>query len=197
MIKSNVEAIIIRAYPSGESDLVLRLVSKSQGKLSVLAKHARKSKRRFGSRLDVFDRGIFEIKTGRGSLPVLENFSAIPAFRRLRDDLSRLTIASVICESFDLLLLEGAEDSDHTYDLLSSSLEALDTSQTLQESLRLCHGVLGELLSRSGFLDLSTQPQPSAKSLFQLLQHLEHCSEREVQSKQSLMTVVESLRPVS
>ena len=197
MIKTTVEAIIIRAYPSGESDLVLRLIGNSHGKLSVLAKHARKSKKRFGSRLDVFDRGVFELKTGKGSLQVVENFTPIPAFRHLRDDLSRLTIASVICECFDLLLLEGAEDGDEAYALLSTSLEQLDTSQTLRESLRLCYSALAELLSRSGFWDITTQPEPSAKSLFQLLQHLEHCSEREVHSKQSLMTVVESLRPSS
>lgn len=192
--KSELEAVIIRAYPSGEADLVLRLISRHEGKFSVLAKHARKSKRRFGSRLDLFDRGLFEIKFGRGNLPVLERFTPGQSLRHLRDDLARVTIASVVCESFDLLLLEGASDGDNAYELLVESLEQLDNSQTIKESLRICYLTVARLLSIAGFFDHNARPEPSAKNLFQLLNHLEHCSEREVQSKSSLISVVDSLR---
>ncbi|MBN8548432.1 MAG: DNA repair protein RecO [Deltaproteobacteria bacterium] len=188
------EGIIIRAHPSGESDLVLRIICRDEGKISAMAKHARTSKRRYGSRLDLFDRGSFELKKGRGSLLLVDKFSPAPAFRNLRDDLARLTIASVICESFDYLLLEGAGDGDDVFSLLNSGLEALDQTRTLKESLRACHTVLGNLLTLAGFLDPAQQPEPSAKNLFRLLQHLETCSEKELQSKASLIQLVESLR---
>lgn len=188
------EGIIIRAFPSGESDLVLRVIGRHEGKVSLLAKHARTSKRRYGSRLDLFDRGVFEVKKGRGSLTLVDKFSPSPAFKNLRDDLARLTIASVLCESFDYLLLEGAGDGDEVYELFNSGLEALDQTRTLKESLRACHTILGNLLSLAGFLDQSQQPEPSAKNLFRLLSHLETCAEKELQSKATLIELVESLR---
>lgn len=190
----SLEGIIIRAYPSGESDLVLRVICRNEGKVSLLAKHARSSKRRYGSRLDLFDRGNFEVKKGRGSLTLVDKFSPAPAFRNLREDLARLTIASVLCESFDYLLLEGAGDGDEVYSLLESGLQALDQTRTLKESLRVCHTVLGNLLSLAGFLDQAQQPEPSAKNLFKLLEHLELCAEKELQSKGPLRELVESLR---
>jgi DNA repair protein RecO (recombination protein O) len=191
---SSIEGIIIRAYPSGESDLVLRLICKHEGKLSLIAKHARSSKRRYGSRLDLFDRGLFEVKKGRGSLPFVEKFSPTPAFKNLREDLARVTIASVLCESFDVLLLEDAGDGDEIFSLLSSGLEALDQTHTLKESLRVCHTVLCRLLELAGFLDHAQEPEPSANNLLRLLSHLEKCAEKELLSKAPLVEVIESLR---
>lgn len=191
---TQIEGIIIRAFPSGESDLVLRVVSRGEGKVSVLAKHARKSKKRFGSRLDLFDRGLFEIRVGRGSLPVVEKFSPGPGLKNLREDLARITIASALCESFDALLLEGAGDGDDLFSLLGSGLERLNDSQTLKESLRACYETLSNLLALSGFLDSTLAEAPSAHALIRLMAHIEECAEKELQSKASLLALLDDLR---
>lgn len=191
---SQIEGIVIRAYPSGESDLVLRVICRGEGKLSFLAKHARQSKRRFGSRLDLFDRGTFEVRMGKGSLPLVERFTPSKGLKNLREDLARLTVASVICEGFDFLLLEGAADDDQVFDLLNSSLSKLDESRTLKESLRICHEALGRLLSLAGYFDEGQIPAASAKNLLALLGHLERCAEKELQSKPVLVGLIDSLR---
>ena len=49
------EAIVLRAVEYGESDVIAHLLMPEQGRLTVIAKHARKSRRRFPGSLDLFN----------------------------------------------------------------------------------------------------------------------------------------------
>ncbi|MBX7137718.1 MAG: DNA repair protein RecO [Oligoflexia bacterium] len=171
------EGIVIRTFPSGESDLVLRILSSQEGKLSAIAKYARSSKRRFSTNLDLFDHGAFEIKRGRGSLAILQSFSPLPAWRGLREDLDKFALANLICESFDLLIKEGNPDGAEFYEILALGLAALNESSDLKGALRASHLALASLLKVSGFHSDAETAQPSMKSFLRLMDWIERSAE--------------------
>ena len=93
------------------------------GKVSVIARHARSSRKRFPAAVDVFDRGIVTISHERGGCLALKAFSGSRTLIKLRTDLDKLTLASVICESFDVTIQENNGDVSHQL------FEVLDLSQ--------------------------------------------------------------------
>ncbi len=184
-----VNGIILRTYASGESDLVLRLLTAEEGKVSAIAKQSRKSKKRVAS-LDIFDHGTFELVSGRGSLLVVRNYTPLPAFRQLREDLWRISTASVICESADLLIIEGGGAEDHSFEDVKTILTALNTSSSIEETLRICFLGLSNLLIRAGFHDPEQQGLASAKQLVILLNKIEKTSGRALLSRTQLLSLL-------
>src|SRR5262249_58766081 len=51
MLKSS-ESVVLRTYPMHESDLLVTLFTRNEGKVKGVAKAAKKSKRRFGGALE-------------------------------------------------------------------------------------------------------------------------------------------------
>jgi DNA repair protein RecO (recombination protein O) len=180
------DGIVLRTYASGEADLVLRLLTKDEGKISAIAKQARKSKKRFGSTLDVFDHGHFELLPGKSGLHVVRHFTPLPAFRQIREDLWRITCASVVCESTDYLLVEAGGGEDEIYEKVLEMLTALNSSTTVEESLRVAYYSLSGLLGCLGLLDLETLPNPSTKQLHGLLAIVEAQAGRALASRAQL-----------
>ena len=188
------EGIVIRLYPSAESDLVLRVVTREAGKLSLLAKYARKSKKRFATTFDLLDHGVFQVRAGRGNLALVEAFSPRPGYRFVRDDLNKITVASVLCDCCDLLLQEAAGESGEPYATLALALEAIDRSSNLRESLKALHFAAAHLLNLAGYASSLSEGTPSTGKLRKLLNFVEECAERKLESKASLAVVFAALR---
>jgi len=69
------DALVARSVDYGEADRICTLLTRDQGKLAVLARAARRSRKRYGGALSLFVIGEATIKTaGRGSLLALERF---------------------------------------------------------------------------------------------------------------------------
>ena len=66
----SVEAYVLRMRPLGEADRILTLFSSERGKLSAVAKGARKTRSKFGARLDFMARSQLTLHVGR-SLDVI------------------------------------------------------------------------------------------------------------------------------
>ena len=66
------EAILLKRLQYGDYDLILTLLTQSHGKLSVIAKSAKKSIKRFGGVLELFSGLNITCATGRGRLPLLK-----------------------------------------------------------------------------------------------------------------------------
>lgn len=191
MTHSILEGIVVRIIQSGESDLLIRVASAEIGKVTLFAKHARKSRKRFGSTLDLFDHGRFETKQGKGELLVLQSFSPIGSFRHLRDSLVKLTSATAICEAFDLLIPDEAGETADLYESLILSLQAIEESTNTQTALKVCHLSLVSLLHNSGLLEISQSPPPSVKNLRKLLHVIEQTGERRLSSKEMLLGLIQ------
>src|SRR5439155_13920384 len=93
------DAIVLHAFDYLESSRILKLVTREAGVRSVLARGARRSKKRFGAALDLYAQGTAELETKTGrDLDTLNAFDISRARPQLATQLSRFTGASMIAE---------------------------------------------------------------------------------------------------
>lgn len=118
------QGIVLRSYPFGEADRVVVLLSPNRGKLRTVAKGVRKTKSRFGGRLEPFTHVDLVVYEGR-NLETITQVSVIEAFPSLRSDLDRVMAAGTMVESIDAVAQEG-EASHRLFLLLQRGLKALD-----------------------------------------------------------------------
>src|SRR5205085_875728 len=117
------EAIVLHAFDYLESSRIVRLVTRTAGMRSALAKGARKSRRRFGSGLDLFAQGTAFLHTKPGrDLDTLSGFEDVRPRTDIGSDLERFTGAETIAE---IALRFGADRADA--DLFDTIAAAFDT----------------------------------------------------------------------
>lgn len=93
------EAIVLHAFDYLETSRILRLLTRDAGVQSVLARGARRSKKRFGSAMDLFAQGIAEIHVRPNrELQTLGALDVTRARSELGADVGRFTAASMISE---------------------------------------------------------------------------------------------------
>ncbi len=184
---NSVEGIVLRTFPYAENDLIIRILTASEGKVSILARGAKKSKKRYSSCPDIFDKGTFSYRFGKGSLPNLQDFDAKGSFKAVRDNLFKMSLASLVCECFDGLIKEHSENDEATFLLLQSCLNTIDTAQSERDALKEAFHSFGLLLELSGFEAFDRSITPGLRALSQQLTKIEHIIEHELRSKQSLI----------
>ena len=119
------QGIVLRSFPFGEADRVVVLLSPNQGKIRAVAKGVRKTKSRFGGRLEPFSHVDLVLYEGR-NLDTITQAEVIEAFPHLRKDLDKMLAAGVMVELLDVVSQE-AESSHRAFLLLQRSLRALET----------------------------------------------------------------------
>jgi len=187
-----IDAVILRMYPSAESDLLLHVLTPSRGKMTLFARSARKARKR-STPYDLFEVGIFEVRETKPNFAFIQKFTPTLQLRQIRDDLAKVSAASVLCESFDLLVPEQEERAEELYRLLLLGLEAMNTATSQRETFRALFLAIARLLAILGYHDDST-PAPSAHGLAALLNRVEVSAERDLLSKQALLLLVRDLR---
>ena len=192
MAALSMEGIVVRVYASGESDSILKVVTRTQGKVSVFAPRSRKSRKRFGSTIDVLDWGVLQTGRGKGSLPILQSFIPRSSFPRVRESFEKVALATFVCEAFDVMLPEDADDEEAVFEHLQGCLAGLDRAADLKTALKSCYAALCGLLQASGLL---LQPeQPSAHALTRLADKIETFVQRKLATKEQLLMVLAALR---
>ncbi len=120
------QGIVLRSFPFGEADKVVVLLSPNNGKLRTVAKGIRKTKSRFGGRLETFSHVDLVLYEGR-NLDTITQVEMIEAFHALRSDLDRVVSAGAMVEVADAVAQEN-ETSVRLFLLLQRGLRALDAS---------------------------------------------------------------------
>lgn len=118
------QAIVLRSYPFGDADRVVVLISPNNGKIRTVAKGVRKTKSRFGGRLEPFTHVDLVLYEGR-NLDTITQVAIIEPYRRLRDDLNSVVAAGVMVEGVDAVAQED-ESSMRLFLLLQRGLKSLD-----------------------------------------------------------------------
>ncbi len=137
------EAILLRSVDFGESDRIVHLLTSDGGRLTAIAKAARRSHRRFPGTLDLFNHLAIEgrIKP-RAAMAFLERARLLDPFLGLRRKPARYALASFLVEMLDRLSPEnliGAE-ADRLFGFARESLLLLadaEPSTTLRLLLEL------------------------------------------------------------
>ncbi len=99
------QGIVLRSYSFGEADKVVILISPNRGKLRTVAKGIRKTKSRFGGRLEPFSHVDLVLYEGR-NLDTITQVSVIEAFPRLRADYDAVILANAMTEVVDAVVQE-------------------------------------------------------------------------------------------
>lgn len=122
-------AILLRRVDYGDFDLILTLFTEASGKIFVIAKHAKKSRKRFAGVLELFTVLKITCRTGRNAgLPVLQEASLEEPFAGIRESMLKTAYASYWSE----LVTAWAEESQQLarlYRLLVHVLAGLDRRQ--------------------------------------------------------------------
>ena len=185
-----IEGIIVRAYESGDSDLVLHIVSPVRGKFSAIAKSAKKQKKNFGNRYDIFDHGIFELSAVNHGLPVVRSFTNIKVLASLRTNLDKLALASVLAEAVDLLLKEESEHDASVFEAFQLGLQAIEEEKLLNDLLKSSFFSLSHILLNVGISPINSSDKPSPKMLMELIAHIEDFSERRMKTRPMLEEIL-------
>ncbi|MCP3939398.1 MAG: DNA repair protein RecO [Actinomycetia bacterium] len=137
--------IVLRTYKLGEADRIVSIITEERGKVRAVAKGVRKTKSRFGGRLEPTGHLALQLYEGR-ELDIVTQVESIQAYRHIREDLDRLSKAIVLLEAVDHLAHEGSP-APHLYRMLAGALAELDRS----DSAMLVPAFLLKLLAAEGF----------------------------------------------
>ena len=120
------EAVVLRTYKLGEADRIVVLYGRGRGKVRAVAKGVRRTKSKFGSRLEPGSVVKLQLYEGR-SLDIVTQAERVAPLARLRTDLDRYGRAAILLESVDQTTGEG-EANPAMYKLLTGALTELDRS---------------------------------------------------------------------
>lgn len=122
------EGIVVGALDLGEADRLVRLLSASEGRLSVVARGARGSRRRFSGATDLGTKVALTRTRRRGELSAAAALDVLRAPLRARDELERIAYLAYGCELCAAFAPEGAP-AEKLYGLLDTWL-ALTESES-------------------------------------------------------------------
>ena len=115
--------IVVRTYKLGEADRIVSFVTERHGKVRAVAKGVRKTKSKFGARLEPTSHVALQLYEGR-ELDIVTQAESVDHFRPIRDDLDRLTRAVTMLEAADQISLER-EPNAAIYRMLLGALRSL------------------------------------------------------------------------
>jgi DNA repair protein RecO (recombination protein O) len=118
------EVVVLRSIKLGEADRIVTLYGRDHGKIRAVAKGVRKTKSRFGGRLEPFTRLAVMLYRGKGDLDTITSADVAEANAGLRREYASLAAAAALAELVERITPDR-ERSLQTYSLLTSGLRAL------------------------------------------------------------------------
>ena len=116
-------AVVLRTIKLGEADRIVTVMTEGHGKVRAVAKGVRKTKSRFGSRLEPCSHVAVQLYEGR-QLDTITQAETVDHFRPIREDLDRLARATALLEAVDQIAQEG-EANPRLYQMLVGGLRSL------------------------------------------------------------------------
>lgn len=120
-------AIVLRTHKLGESDRIISMMSEGRGKIRAVAKGVRKTRSKFGARLEPTSHIALQLHEGR-NLDLVTQVETIDQFHTLRDDIDTLRRAVSMLEVVDQVSQEGEPDPK-LYKMLVGALRTLAERQ--------------------------------------------------------------------
>jgi DNA repair protein RecO (recombination protein O) len=115
--------VVLRTYRLGEADRIVVFLTRGHGKVRAVAKGVRKTKSKFGARLEPTSHVALQLYEGR-ELDIVTQAETIDHFRAIREDLDRITRASAMLEVVDQVAQER-EVNPRLYQTLLGALRSL------------------------------------------------------------------------
>ena len=119
------EAVVLRTWKLGEADRIVSLHTHGGGKVRCVAKGVRRTRSKFGGRLEPASHVAVQIYRGRGDLSTVTQTETITCFSNLWADPDRFIWACAMLEAVDRLSLDG-EPNAELHVMLIRALATLD-----------------------------------------------------------------------
>jgi len=141
-------AILIRRIDYGDFDLIITFLTHQHGKMTVIAKSAKRSTKRFSGVLELFSLlDIVVSSSNRKGLPVLTEASFSSPLNHIRGDIYKTAFASYWAELINDTMEEDKQQVA-VFELLTFALKKLDTGEIPDEVLSILFQI--RLLTLSG-----------------------------------------------
>jgi DNA repair protein RecO (recombination protein O) len=119
------EGVVLRTQKLGEADRIITLLTRSHGRVRAVGKGVRRTRSKFGSRLEPFTHVDLQLYAGR-SLDVVQQAETLaPYGDRLSGDYARYTAGTAMLETAERLTAEEKEPSTQLFLLMVGGLRAL------------------------------------------------------------------------
>jgi len=119
------EAIVLRTHKLGEADRIITLLTRERGKVRAVAKGVRRTKSKFGARLEPFSRVDLLVFEGK-NLDIITQAESLNAYGQdLALDYSLWTAGQTMLETADRLTPEDSVSAESQYLLLVGALRTL------------------------------------------------------------------------
>ncbi len=132
------KVFILKKTRYGDADLILNCLTPKGARISLYARSALKSKKRFGGGVlepTHYIHALYEDKSSRSHsenpLHTLKEASLIEGFQGLRTDYSRIETALYFVQLISDVVKEGEVDSADLFNLLGNTLRAAESSHHL------------------------------------------------------------------
>jgi DNA repair protein RecO (recombination protein O) len=148
------EAVVLRSFRLGEADRVLHLYTLDRGRVGAVAKGVRKTKSRFGARLEPLSHVNLMLHQGAGELHTVTGADLVRPHSAAREDSYRLSVGLIGAEAM-LRLFTEQEANERAFTALTRFLDLLDeakpvTTRPVLDALALSFQL--KLLWLSGYL---------------------------------------------
>jgi len=119
------EAVVLRSIRFSEADCVLHLYTLERGRVGAIAKGVRKTKSRFGARLEPFSHVELMLHEGRGELYTVRGADLLRSHERGRIDGYRMAVGHIGLEAMLRLFVEQDANAP-AFNALTRFLDLLD-----------------------------------------------------------------------
>lgn len=119
------EAIVLRTQKLGEADRIITMLTREHGRIRGVAKGVRRTKSKFGARLEPGSHVDIQLYTGRTFDTVTQVESIFNYGEALTDDYSRWTIAGAIMEAAERFTSHEHEPALQEFKLVTGAMRAL------------------------------------------------------------------------
>jgi DNA repair protein RecO (recombination protein O) len=119
------EAVVLRSMRYGEADRILHVYTPHRGRVSAIAKGVRKTRSRFGGRLEPFFHLRLVLHEGRSDLLTVTSAETVAGHPRLREHAAALDTAARACDAVSRLFEHG-DPYPQVFHLLCNELGLID-----------------------------------------------------------------------
>ncbi|MBE6484043.1 MAG: DNA repair protein RecO [Actinomycetaceae bacterium] len=119
------EALVLRTHDLGEADRIITLLTRAHGRVRGVAKGVRRTKSRFGARLEPFSMVDVQLYQGRSLDVITEAATLNPFGRAIAPDYEAYTAANAMAEVAERLTPEEGQEDEEQYLLLLGAVHSL------------------------------------------------------------------------
>ena len=119
------EAVVLRSFRLGEADRVLHVYTADRGRVGAVAKGVRRTKSRFGGRLEPLSHVELMLHQGSGELQTVTGADLRASHHEAREDPYRLAVGLIGAEAM-LKLFTEQEANERAFTALTRFLDRLD-----------------------------------------------------------------------